>query len=137
MQYELRAAEASSLLRVLARTFVRGRERVFALLFERKVKPDILVQDDAGDTVLVIDTKWKVSASPHDDDLKQMFVYNELLEGPRSILLCPRTASSKDVRGTFVDKKHRCDQVHVGCVAGWRTSEVTSQLVQLFTPSEA
>lgn len=85
--------------------------------------------------MLVIDTKWKVPPNglPSDDDLQQMFVYNELLDGPRSILLYPETATSRSVTGPYATKQHTCEQRHVGlCRAGtWSSPAIKEQLAQL------
>lgn len=60
------------------------------------VKPDIVLTN--GHEVICVDTKWKLPPDllPSDDDLKQMFVYNQLLQHrypsgdiPHSILLYP------------------------------------------------
>jgi 5-methylcytosine-specific restriction enzyme subunit McrC len=86
----------------------------------RRVRPDVVVRvvsaDGRGQPLLVIDTKWKVPARGHvsDDDLKQMFVYNELLPGARSVLLYPATADSAAVRGTYAGKRHTCEQLYLG-----------------------
>jgi 5-methylcytosine-specific restriction enzyme subunit McrC len=98
----------------------------------RRVKPDIVVRDASGRALLVIDTKWKVPSSgmPSDDDLKQMFVYNELLGCSRSILLYPKAADSSPARGTFATGGHSCEQDHVGVIEGahWRTAAIIEQL---------
>ena len=105
----------------------------------RRIRPDIVVRversDGAGQALLVIDTKWKVPRKglPSDDDLKQMFVYNELLVGPRSILLYPRTSTSFSVVGTFATKQHTCEQRHIGLFeAGkWSSRAIQQQLARL------
>lgn len=105
----------------------------------RRVKPDIVVRaespDGAGQALLVIDTKWKVPPKglPSDDDLKQMFVYNELLVVPRSMLLYPRTSTSFAVAGTYATKQHTCEQRHVGLFEGgvWSSRAIQLQLGHL------
>ena len=98
----------------------------------RTVRPDIVVRDAAGQTCLVIDTKWKVADTPGDDDLKQMFVYNELLDCPRSLLLYPRSARSVERRGRYVGRGHVCAQVHVGVIddAHWRSTPAMVEQVR-------
>lgn len=51
----------------------------------------------------VLDTKWKVlkTAVPSDADLKQMFVYNELWQVRKSLLLFPKVYLSESVSGNF------------------------------------
>jgi 5-methylcytosine-specific restriction enzyme subunit McrC len=101
----------------------------------RRVRPDIVVRHPDGTPLLVIDTKWKVPSSglPSDDDLKQMFVYNELLIGARSVLLYPRTTKSFNARGAFATKEHDCEQRHVGLFEGskWSTALVKDQLAEI------
>jgi 5-methylcytosine-specific restriction enzyme subunit McrC len=105
----------------------------------RKVKPDIVVRErvdrDPGKTLLVIDTKWKVPSNglPSDDDLKQMFVYNELLGGARSMLLYPATSKSFSASGMYASKQHGCEQRHVGLFekTNWSTSKIKQQLQKI------
>jgi 5-methylcytosine-specific restriction enzyme subunit McrC len=107
----------------------------------RRVRPDIVVRAEAPTgpdrALLVIDTKWKVPRNglPSDDDLKQMFVYNELLDGPRSILLYPQTSTSRTVAGAYATKSHTCEQQHIGLSDGgtWSRQMVMQQLAQLFS----
>lgn len=105
----------------------------------RRVRPDIVIRtEDAsgiGRTLLVIDTKWKVPKNglPSDDDLKQMFVYNELLGGARSILLYPATASALTLSGNYARRSHRCEQFNLGLfdASGWSTKAMADQLDRL------
>jgi len=105
----------------------------------RKIRPDIVLREPVIDAtsrvVLVIDTKWKVPTNglPSDDDLKQMFVYNELLGGARSILLYPRTATSFHSSGNYSNRDHTCEQQHIGLFAGakWSTAVIKEQLREL------
>lgn len=107
----------------------------------RRVRPDIVVRAKApespGAALLVIDTKWKVPPNglPSDDDLKQMFVYNELLGGRRAMLLYPKTSTSRPVAGAYATKPHSCEQRHIGLSDGrtWSTSAIHQQLAQLLS----
>lgn len=107
----------------------------------RRVRPDIVVRvrssSGAGRVLLVIDTKWKVPSAgiPSDDDLKQMFVYNELLGTLRSVLLYPQTSKSRTVTGAYVTKPHGCEQRHVGLTDGatWSNSAIQQRLVELLS----
>jgi len=110
----------------------------------RRVRPDIVVRHSEGTPLLVIDTKWKVPSNglPSDADLKQMFVYNELLIGARSVLLYPRITKSFDARGGFAAKAHDCEQRHVGLFEGskWSTALVKAQLAEILgelSPAES
>lgn len=101
----------------------------------RSVRPDIVVRDATERATLVIDTKWKVPGKglPSDDDLKQMFVYNELLGCERSILLYPGTAQSFAAGGTYADRTHECMQRHLGLFEDghWSTHVIMEQLRSL------
>ncbi len=93
-----------------------------------QVRPDIVVTDTTGAARLVVDTKWKVPEDhrPAAGDLKQMFVYNELLDCPRAWLLYPATTGSRAVRGTFDQCAHGCDTQFLGVIDGehWRSSDL-------------
>lgn len=110
----------------------------------RSVKPDIVVSARSATltvepaarpaTLLVIDTKWKVpDKGPSEDDLKQMFVYNELFGSPRSILLYPQASLSTAMSGVYSNKEHRCEQMQVGVLANaqWSSAAIKAQLAQL------
>ncbi|MBV8758739.1 MAG: hypothetical protein JO257_15740 [Deltaproteobacteria bacterium] len=103
----------------------------------RKIRPDVVLRaaTEMRRTLLVIDTKWKVPSNglPSDDDLKQMFVYNELLEGARSMLLYPRTVKSFPSSGAYASRDHTCEQRHIGLFAGtqWSTAAIREQLRDL------
>ena len=107
----------------------------------RRVRPDIVVRArnsrEGGKAVLVIDTKWKVPPAgiASDDDLKQMFVYNELLGTLRSVLLYPRTLTSQDVTGTYAARPHGCEQRYVGLSDDrtWSSQVIAQQLVELLS----
>jgi 5-methylcytosine-specific restriction enzyme subunit McrC len=83
----------------------------------RPIRPDIVVSlDGRTDALAVLDTKWKLAElrGPSDDDLKQMFAYNELFGAPQSFLLYPTTALGKLHRsGTFFSREHRCTSVEL------------------------
>jgi len=112
----------------------------------RHVRPDIVVRaaprSGRGQPLLVIDTKWKVPAHGRasDEDLKQMFVYNELLAGARAVLLYPATAESAAVRGTYAGKGHTCEQLYLGLLdaqAGWSTAALSAQIRALLEDARA
>ncbi|MBL7764606.1 MAG: hypothetical protein JNJ58_00805 [Chitinophagaceae bacterium] len=56
---------------------------------KKSIKPDIVINSDSK--TIIIDTKWKLPEDniPSDNDLKQMFVYNEYWDGMTAILLYP------------------------------------------------
>jgi 5-methylcytosine-specific restriction enzyme subunit McrC len=112
---------------------------------DRGVKPDIVIRaatgDGLGPALLVIDTKWKVPPKglPSDDDLQQMYVYNELLGTPRAVLLYPETATSRSAGGGYATKLHTCEQRHIGlCEAGhWSSAAIKLQLAALLAEVSA
>jgi 5-methylcytosine-specific restriction enzyme subunit McrC len=55
----------------------------------RRLRPDIVIIKDKKK--YVIDTKWKIltQAVPSDDDLKQIFAYNQYFDSYKGILLYP------------------------------------------------
>ena len=82
------------------------------------VRPDIVVTRRDGDssTTFVIDTKWKVLDSrnprPTDDDLKQMFVYNEYWSAGHSMLLYPTTYEREEVMGHYWSQDEEGKKLH-------------------------
>jgi len=82
------------------------------------VRPDLVVTRADGDssTTFVIDTKWKILDTRHpkpgDDDLKQMFVYNEYWSAGHSMLLYPTTSESKEVLGHFWSQDETGEKIH-------------------------
>ena len=58
----------------------------------KRLKPDILlIPKDESDEKIVVDTKWKTPSNsiPSDNDLRQIFAYNQLFNGSSGILLYP------------------------------------------------
>lgn len=97
----------------------------------RQVRPDLLVRDRAGRGVLVADAKWKVpSGGPSIDDLKQMFVYNELFKVDHAVLVYPsRTGASAQSGCYLVDRAHRCETIHLDLfdAEGWNRGSAMAQ----------
>jgi len=60
----------------------------------KNLRPDFLL-DLGNNQRVVIDTKWKVLASPepHDEDLRQVFAYTQVFEANRGILLYPQISN--------------------------------------------
>lgn len=86
---------------------------------DRCVRPDILVRD-GPQTALVVDTKWKVpKKGPSMDDLRQVFVYNELFGSRRGALVYPvLPGSAQRVAGIFqADPPHTCELVGLDVTA--------------------
>jgi 5-methylcytosine-specific restriction enzyme subunit McrC len=84
----------------------------------RSVIPDIVVTDAATRrTLAVLDTKWKTpkAGNPSIDDLRQMFVYNELFECRRSVLVYPQVGDTRLSRaGLFEKTGHDCSTAFLG-----------------------
>jgi 5-methylcytosine-specific restriction enzyme subunit McrC len=73
----------------------------------KTVRPDIFIHNQTTDSNLIIDTKWKIPDNnvPADNDLKQMFVYNEYWNSNNALLLYPRANYSEEpiyYEGSFV-----------------------------------
>jgi len=62
-----------------------------------------------------------------------LFVYNELLGGPRAMLLYPATSTSFPADGTYAMKQHTCEQRHLGLSEGgtWSSPAIKEQLSHL------
>ena len=76
----------------------------------KTIRPDIVIHNTSNDLKVIMDTKWKLPDNniPSDNDLKQMYVYNEYWGGRKAILMYPNanyTAKPKYSDGTFF-KKH-------------------------------
>ena len=71
--------------------FTLQRQTSRSLWGETKVRPDIVVRLPGEQGTVVIDTKWKVLARPRPSaaDLHQLYVYTQLFEARRGILLYP------------------------------------------------
>ncbi|OSZ81162.1 restriction endonuclease [Chitinophagaceae bacterium IBVUCB2] len=71
---------------------------------KKSIKPDIVISSNGR--AIIVDTKWKLPEDniPSDNDLKQMFVYNEYWDGITAILLYPHTIFKEEpvfVNGVF------------------------------------
>jgi 5-methylcytosine-specific restriction enzyme subunit McrC len=57
----------------------------------KTIKPDIVIHNKMNNVKVILDTKWKIPESniPLDDDLKQMYIYNEYWCGKKAILVYP------------------------------------------------
>lgn len=73
----------------------------------KKIRPDIFV--DLGDRNVILDTKWKLlrDGRPSDDDLKQMFTYNQYFNCNESILLYPSIGQRSTI-GVYHHDKSCC-----------------------------
>jgi 5-methylcytosine-specific restriction enzyme subunit McrC len=84
----------------------------------RTIRPDIALVDAVSEkTVAVLDTKWILAdpRGPDDDHIKQMFVYNEMFNAPRAILVHPASGSRRaSLVGTFWQRQHCCEVLELG-----------------------
>ncbi|MBC7920489.1 MAG: restriction endonuclease [Ferruginibacter sp.] len=86
---------------------VRVEKQVAAYFWENKrVRPDIVIRtlgEKAEPVTYVVDTKWKAlrQPQPDDDDLKQMYVYNQYYRAAKSVLLYPATRGLGETHGSF------------------------------------
>lgn len=57
--------------------------------YSKTLRPDIILY--RGEKLIIMDTKWKIPKDdkPADDDLKQMFAYNQRFNSQKSILIYP------------------------------------------------
>jgi 5-methylcytosine-specific restriction enzyme subunit McrC len=82
----------------------------------KKIEPDIVLRQ--GETVIVVDTKWKrpAAAKPDDGDLKQLYVYNLFWEARESYLLYP--GNSPLVKGGYYHYQSKSEN-HNHCSQAW------------------
>jgi 5-methylcytosine-specific restriction enzyme subunit McrC len=78
----------------------------------RRLRPDIVIRRSSDAAVVaIIDTKWKVleAVGPGDEDLQQMFAYNEMFASPIAVLVYPGSSTAqRRSSGMFSNRKHRC-----------------------------
>jgi len=96
---QLKAAESTTVR-------VERQESTFFWAHKR-VRPDILIRqldEEKGAAInYIVDTKWKVLTrlQPDDNDLKQMYVYNQYYLAVKSVLLYPEVHQLGTMRGNF------------------------------------
>ena len=72
-----------------------------------KQKPDMVIEA-ANDMRIILDTKWKIIHNrPSEDDLRQMYTYNQLFESNRSYLVYP--GAGKIISGEFFRNEENGD----------------------------
>jgi len=100
----------------------------------RTIRPDIVLLDrGSAEVVAILDTKWKLAdpRGPADDDLKQMFVYNEMFGARQAVLLYPAALESgAPIVGRFSGRQHGCGVVELTLRhrQAARTAAVTAQI---------
>jgi 5-methylcytosine-specific restriction enzyme subunit McrC len=106
----------------------------------RTIRPDVILRDKTrpAEVALILDTKWKrlEPGGPKDADLRQMFVYGELLRCERTLLLYPGAgADPRRIEGRF-ERGCRCDALEVtlvGSTGRLAKNAIEHQLVQLLS----
>lgn len=73
---------------------------------EKVIQPDIILRNRDNGVVYVIDTKWKLPEKnkPLDNDLKQMFAYNNYWKCTHSLLLYPSSSADSRMKGAYSEK---------------------------------
>lgn len=89
----------------------------------KTIRPDIVICDVNSNQKLILDTKWKLPEKniPDDNDLKQMFVYNEFWNSSNAVLVYPAakyTEKPEFSGGNFLIKddkkqKHSCGMMKI------------------------
>lgn len=89
----------------------------------KTIRPDIVIHDKNTGVNIILDTKWKIPDRniPADEDLKQMYVYNEYWTSKNAILVYPNanyTEAPIYIGGTFAGKlknteSHSCGVMRV------------------------
>ncbi|MCH8487263.1 MAG: McrC family protein [Candidatus Cyclonatronum sp.] len=84
----------------------------------KRLEPDIIIEpaDEAGSKIL-IDTKWKTPADlrPSDQDLRQIYAYNQLFGATHGVLMYPGVQS--EITGRYhTDDRSRCTMLMVNLI---------------------
>ncbi len=75
----------------------------------RLVKPDIIIRKvSSGESIAVLDTKWKhlTNNRADDADLKQMLVYNLYKRTAKSALVYPSITTKDEIKGSYKIEEH-------------------------------
>ena len=106
-----------------------------------KARPDILIAFPDGRKNVVIDTKWKVLTQPRPsaEDLHQIYVYNQLFDAQRGILLYPRVNNLPQQQHRFGGPVTSYAEVHFIDIADPQRIRINPQLddflLQLLKPA--
>ncbi len=102
----------------------------------KTVRPDIVVEREDGSRV-VVDTKWKLLSNPvpGDQDLKQIFVYDELWGAADGYLVYPLSGAELWVFGRYEGpsqgSERRCSLVSADVdPTEWRKESLLGQLLR-------
>ncbi len=113
--------------------FTVHRQATQSLWGATKVRPDILVKFTDGRKNVVVDTKWKVLQQPRPsaEDLHQIYVYNQLFEAERGILLYPQVYNMPRQQHRFGGPGHTTAELHFISIANDQQARINPQLDQL------
>lgn len=93
------------------------------LNMKKTIRPDIVIHNKSTGENIILDTKWKIPDRniPADEDLKQMYVYNEYWTSKNAILVYPNanyTEAPVYIGGSFAEtiknsEPHSCGVMRV------------------------
>lgn len=114
----------------LAHGFTVHRQTTQSLWGTTKARPDILIKFAAGRKNVVVDTKWKILLQPRPsaEDLHQIYVYNQLFDAQRGILLYPQVHSLPQRQHRFEGPNHSSAEVHFINIADAQQARINPQL---------
>ena len=117
----------------LSHGFSVHRQTAQSLWGTTQARPDILVKSSDGQQNVIIDTKWKVLLQPRPsaEDLHQIYVYNQLFEAERGILLYPQVHPLPRRQHRFGGPGHTSAEVHFISVADPQQARINPQLDRL------
>lgn len=112
--------------------FTVRRQTTQSLWGSVKVRPDILVEFSDGRKNVVVDTKWKVLTEPRPlaEDLHQIYVYNQLFEARRGILLYPQVHDLSGQQHRFTGPGCSFAEVHFIAIADQQSARISPKLDQ-------
>lgn len=98
-----------------------------------QARPDIVIKFADGRKNVVVDTKWKVlpQSRPSAEDLHQIYVYNQLFEAQRGVLLYPQVHNLTQKRHRFGGPGHTSAEVHFIDIANPQRTQINPQLDRL------
>ncbi|MGB3849189.1 MAG: hypothetical protein WA958_04430 [Tunicatimonas sp.] len=108
-----------------------------------KARPDILIKFADGRENVVVDTKWKVLTQPRPSavDLHQIYVYNQLFEARRGILLYPQVHDLPQQQHRFGGVSDTWAEVHFISIANRGEKGLNPQLdqflLEMLTPTSS
>ena len=100
----------------------------------KKIRPDIVLTKD--NQTVIIDAKWKVlqTAKPSDADLKQMYVYHQYWDAPKTLLVYPQANNLNVLSGKFRQENFTCTLLFIEIMddSGNLRREVADEVISSF-----